>query len=97
MILGFREKGTADIYDDLSSAGARRTLPKALWRLAQRKLIILDRAVDLHDLRVPPSNHLEALKGDRAGQHSVRINGQYRICFEWTPRGPTNVEIVDYH
>jgi len=60
-------------------------------------LTALDAAVDLEDLRFPPGNHLEALKGDRAGQHSVRINRQWRICFRWTPNGPEDVEIVDYH
>ncbi|MFY0596096.1 MAG: type II toxin-antitoxin system RelE/ParE family toxin [Cognatishimia sp.] len=60
-------------------------------------LIVLDSAKDLNDLRSPPGNQLEALKGDRAGQHSIRINGQWRICFIWTENGPADVEIVDYH
>ena len=60
-------------------------------------LTALDAAVVLEYLRFPPGNHLEALKGDRAGQHSVRINRQWRICFRWTPNGPEDVEIVDYH
>ena len=60
-------------------------------------LTALDAAVVLEDLRFPPGNHLEALKGDRPGQHSVRINRQWRICFRWTPNGPEHVEIVDYH
>lgn len=62
-----------------------------------RKLAMLNRAVTLDDLRVPPGNRLEALKGNRTGQHSVRVNGQIRICFVWTPEGPASVEIVDYH
>ncbi len=62
-----------------------------------RKLAILNRAERLDDLRVPPGNRLEALKGDRRGQYSIRINDQFRICFEWTHDGPENVEIVDYH
>jgi proteic killer suppression protein len=62
-----------------------------------RKLLILDAAETLDDLRVPPGNRLEKLKGDRAGLHSVRINQQWRICFRWTEAGPENVEIVDYH
>jgi proteic killer suppression protein len=66
-------------------------------RIALRKLLILDAAVTLNDLRVPPGNRLEKLKGDRAGQHSIRINDQWRICFKWTGSGPTEVEIVDYH
>ncbi|MBS3960126.1 MAG: type II toxin-antitoxin system RelE/ParE family toxin [Xanthomonadaceae bacterium] len=64
---------------------------------ARRKLAMLDAAVALKDLAVPPGNRLEALKADRAGQHSIRINDQYRICFVWTDDGPENVEIVDYH
>ena len=61
------------------------------------KLDMVDAAVRLDDLRSPPGNHLEALKGDRKGQHSIRINRQWRICFRWTAEGPENVEIVDYH
>jgi toxin HigB-1 len=62
-----------------------------------RKLDMVDAAVRLDDLRSPPGNRLEALKGDRRGQHSIRINQQWRICFRWTPDGPDSVEIVDYH
>lgn len=65
--------------------------------VAQRKLQMLDSAVELMDLRVPPGNRLEALSGNRRGQHSIRINGQWRICFVWTVSGPEHVEIVDYH
>lgn len=65
--------------------------------VAMRKLAMLNRAATLDDLRVPPNNRLEALKGNRAGQHSIRINRQWRICFFWTASGPTDVEIVDYH
>jgi toxin HigB-1 len=65
--------------------------------VAMRKLAMLNRAAALHDLRVPPGNHLEALSGNRKGQHSIRINDQWRICFVWSEQGPTNVEIVDYH
>jgi len=64
---------------------------------AQRKLQMLDAAEDIRDLRAPPGNRLEALSGDRAGQHSIRINDQWRVCFVWTAVGPENVEIVDYH
>jgi toxin HigB-1 len=64
---------------------------------AIRKLAILNRAETLNDLRVPPGNRLEALKGDRQGQHSIRINDQFRLCFVWTKAGPSRVEIVDYH
>jgi proteic killer suppression protein len=64
---------------------------------ARRKLVQLNAAASLDFLRVPPGNHLEALKGGRAGQHSMRINDQFRVCFVWTPEGPKDVEIVDYH
>lgn len=62
-----------------------------------RKLDQLDSVLSLEELRVPPGNHLQALSGDRRGQHSIRINEQYRICFEWTETGPVDVEITDYH
>ena len=65
--------------------------------MATRKLAILDAAATLEFLRSPPGNRLEALRGDRRGYHSIRINDQYRICFRWTAQGPENVEIVDYH
>ena len=71
--------------------------PSDLVKRTKAMLTALDAAVVLKDLRFPPGNHLEALKGDRAGQHSVRINRQWRICFRWTPNGPEDVEIVDYH
>lgn len=71
--------------------------PGDLLKRTRAMLSALDAAVMLEDLRFPPGNHLEALSGDRAGQHSVRINDQWRICFIWTPQGPANVEIVDYH
>lgn len=76
---------------------ARRTCPQALWSVARRKLDQLNAAPRLEDLRVPPGNRLEPLKGVRAGQHSVRINDQYRICFTWEAVGPREVEVVDYH
>lgn len=66
-------------------------------KVAMRKLAMLDAAKELGELRIPPANRLEALKGDRAGQHSIRINDQYRVCFVWTDAGPTQVEICDYH
>ncbi len=65
--------------------------------VAERKLQMLDAAVELKDLRSPPGNRLEALKGDRAGQYSIRINDQWRVCFVWTDAGPDRIEIVDYH
>lgn len=74
-----------------------RKLDQSTQRAALRKLLILDAAETLDDLRVPPGNRLEKLKGDRAGSYSVRINQQWRICFSWTDAGPEGVEIVDYH
>ena len=71
--------------------------PADLIKRTRAMLSALDAAVILEDLRFPPGNHLEALSGNRAGQHSVRINGQWRICFIWTDQGPAEVEIVDYH
>lgn len=65
--------------------------------VARRKLLMVNAAVDLNDLRVPPANHLESLKGDRRGQHSIRINGQFRVCFTWSASGAEDVEITDYH
>jgi proteic killer suppression protein len=74
-----------------------RTLDPRILRVALRMLALLDAATSLDDLRSPPGNRLEALRGDRRGQHSVRINDQWRICFRWTDAGPEDVEIVDYH
>ena len=71
--------------------------PSGILRNARRKLKMVDAAVVLADLLAPPGNQLEALIGDRRGQHSIRINDQWRICFVWTPEGPTGVEVVDYH
>jgi proteic killer suppression protein len=89
----FADKETQRVWQRCWS----RILAPAIQRAALRKLLILDAAVVLDDLRVPPGNRLEKLQGDRAGQYSVRINQQWRICFEWTAAGPENVEIVDYH
>ena len=74
-----------------------RGLPSTLLRVALRKLVQLDAATVLDDLRVPPGNRLEKLRGDRAGQHSIRINDQWRICFRWRDGDAFDVEIVDYH
>jgi len=71
--------------------------PADLLRVAQRKLAYLDAAISIDDLRSPPGNRLEALKGKRSGQHSIRVNDQFRICFVWSPEGPMAVEFTDYH
>jgi proteic killer suppression protein len=69
----------------------------SLWRVAARKLELLDSVIHRDELKVPPGNRLEALSGDRKGQHSIRVNDQYRICFKWTEAGPDEVELTDYH
>lgn len=97
MIREFKGVGTEDIFNGRRSRLAGRACPQNLWRVAARKLEQLDSVDDLNELRIPPGNRLESLSGDRAGQHSIRINQQYRICFIWTEQGPTEVEIVDYH
>lgn len=91
-IRSFRCTETEALYAGESSRRFRN-----IESVAQRKLQMLDAAAELRDLRAPPGNRLEALSGDRAGQHSIRINEQWRICFEWTENGPIRVEIVDYH
>jgi proteic killer suppression protein len=93
MIVSFRDTETARIWRGERS----RCLPSNIQNVALRKLRLLNRSRDLNDLRVPPGNRLEALKADRSGQHSIRINDQWRICFIWTAGGPKDVEIVDYH
>lgn len=97
MIATFADKSTEDIFNGINSAEARRRLPRDLWRIAARKLDQIDSAVTLDDLKIPPGNRLEALKADRIGYHSIRINDQFRICFEWKGIDAFNVEIVDYH
>ena len=96
MILSFGDQATEDIFEGKDSKAARRVLPRELHPNAHRKLDQLDAAVSLNSLSLP-GLRLEKLKGDRAGEHSIRINDQYRICFRWTQRGPEQVEIVDYH
>ena len=93
MIVSFRDTETARIW----RGGRSRRLPSDIQNVALRKLRLLNRSRDLNDLRVPPGNRLEALRADRVGQHSIRINDQWRICFVWTAGGPKDVEIVDYH
>lgn len=97
MIRSFRDTGTEDLFNRKPSKAARQCCPQMLWRVAQRKLDTLNAAVSLGSLRLPPGNGLELLKGDRAGQHSIRINDQYRVCFVWTDDGPEEVEVTDYH
>lgn len=97
MIASFADQGTADLFAGQDTKAARKTCPVVLWSVAQRKLDYLRRARPLNDLVVPPGTRLEALKGDRKGQHSIRIYQQYRICFRWAEDAAHDVEIVDYH
>ena len=92
MIVSFKDGDTEKL-----AGGWRVKLFVNIEAVARRKLRQLEIAGRLEDLRVPPGNRLEALKGDRAGQHSIRINDQYRVCFRWTAAGAEDVEIVDYH
>jgi proteic killer suppression protein len=93
VIRSYRDKLTETIADGSVTKG----FPANLVRHAQRRLTMLEAAAILDDLRSPPGNRLEALKGNRAGQYSIRINEQWRTCFVWTDGGPENVEITDYH
>jgi proteic killer suppression protein len=93
MIKSFRDKESEKIFDrQLSSK-----LPQNIQRVARKKLVILDAAIELNDLRIPPGNRLEVLKGERKGQHSIRINDQWRVCFVWSDGDAYDVEIIDYH
>ena len=93
MIRSFRDKAAALVF----SGGVPRGMARDLASAARRKLAALDAAEQLNDLRLPPGNRLEALRGDRSGQHSIRINGQWRLVFLWRDDGAHAVEIVDYH
>jgi toxin HigB-1 len=93
MIRNFRDRKTKRLFDGDGCAAEWRSFEN----VALRKLDMLDQAVKLEDMRAPPGNRLEALKGNRSGQWSIRINQQWRICFRWSDEGPLDVEIVDYH
>ena len=93
MLRSFACTETERLFNDEAS----RRLPTQIQQVARRKLLLLHQARRLEDLRAPPGNRLEALKGDRAGQHSIRINDQWRLCFRWQGEDALNVEIVDYH
>ncbi len=93
MIKAFKDKETEKVFKGQFS----KKLPQNIQRIAERKLIMLHKAANIHDLKVPPANRLEALKGSRQGQHSIRINSQWRVCFKWREDGVYQVEIVDYH
>jgi toxin HigB-1 len=93
VIRSFKNKETEAVFN----GRCPKRFPVQIFSAARRKLEALEAAERLVDLRIPPANRLEALKSDRLGQHSIRINDQWRICFRWTSDGPGDVEIVDYH
>jgi proteic killer suppression protein len=97
MIVSFRDEGTEDVFNGRNTQAARKVCPQIVWRIAVRKLDQLDSVELLDDLRIPPGNRLQALRANRSGQYSIRVNDQYRVCFAWINQGPTEVEIVDYH
>jgi len=97
MIVGFKNQATEDVFNGKNTKPARKLCPQSVWRVATRKLDQLDSVNILDELKVPPGNRLEALTGDREGQFSIRINGQYRVCFIWSAGAPDEVEIIDYH
>lgn len=96
MIVSFKDRGSEDVFDGADTKAARKVLPSGLHERAAETLDRLNAAVSLRSLSLP-GLRLEKLKGDRRGQHSIRINDQYRVCFRWTERGAEDVEIVDYH
>jgi proteic killer suppression protein len=93
MIHSFKDKRTEAVFHGVAPKG----FPSDILSVARRKLRMLHRSTNLNDLRVPPANHLEALKGDRKGQHSIRVNNQFRICFIWKDGDAFDVEMTDYH
>jgi toxin HigB-1 len=97
VIRSFADTGTEDLFNGVDSKRARAACPAALHAIARRKLTLLNRVSALRELAVPPGNRLEALRGVRAGQHSIRVNDQYRICFRWEDGYADEVEVTDYH
>lgn len=93
MIVGFKDKKTEAVFNGECPKG----FPPDVVEVTRRKLRYLNAAAALNDLKAPPGNKLEALRDDRKGQHSIRVNDQFRICFIWTLEGPTDVEFIDYH
>lgn len=97
MIRSFKDPGTEDLFNRVKSKAARRACPETLWSVARRKLDQINAVADLRELAIPPANRLEALKGNRDGQFSIRINDQFRVVFRWSDQGADDVEVVDYH
>lgn len=97
MIRSVADGATEDLFNGVDGRRARATCPKELWPVVRRKLTQLNRVRDLRELAVPPGNRLEALAGSRKGQHSIRIDQQYRVCFRWEAGYADEVEVTDYH
>jgi proteic killer suppression protein len=97
MIRSFADLATEDLFNGVSSRRARRACPAESWPAVRRKLTQLNRVQGLSELRIPPGNRLKRLRGDRAGQYSIRVNDQYRICFRWEDGYADDVEVTDYH
>lgn len=97
VIRSWADGATEDLFNGVDSRRARRKCPVELWPVVRRKLDQLNRVRTLQELRVPPGNRLERLKGARAGQYSIRINDQYRVCFRWENGNANEVEVTDYH
>ena len=97
VIRSFADAATEDLFNGIDSRRARAACPPALWPVVRRKLAQLNRVRSLRELSVPPGNRMEALRGDRLGQHSIRVNQQYRVCFRWEDGYADEVEVTDYH
>lgn len=97
MIVDFYDQETEDLFNGVSTKRTRKRLPQELLAVLARKFDALNAATKLEDLAIPSGNNLHPLERDREGQHAIDINKQYRICFVWTPAGPTRVEVTDYH
>jgi toxin HigB-1 len=97
MIKSFKSAGTEDIFDGFATQAARSCCPQSIWPVARRKLDQINRVRELNELKIPPGNRLELLKGDREDHYSIRINQQYRICFTWEEGHACEIEITDYH
>lgn len=97
MIRSFKSVGSEDIFDGVASQAARKCCPQSIWPIVRRKLDQINRVREITELKVPPGNRLERLKGDREYQYSIRINQQYRICFIWEEGHAYEIEITDYH
>ena len=97
MIRSFADSATEDLFNGAASRRARSACPANLWPVVRRKLTQLNRVRELRELAIPPGNRLERLRGNRAGQHSIRVNDQYRVCFRWEDGYVDDVEVTDYH